>query len=261
MRSPAFRNRSLLLAAPTMVLLSLALLSLAPSHAEARDWSLVLGAGAGLAPEYEGGEDLEVSPLPLVIFTWQDWLKVSPGGAEARVARWGRLSVSGRLGYERGRDQDDADRLKGLGDVDGAATAGLKLAWTPEPFEVYLTVDRALGGSDGLTGKLGLDYTAKVSDRLTLTAGIAAVMADDEHMQSYFGITPRQSAASGLARYDAEAGLKRVEFETTATWMIGGNWMLFGSAGVGVLTGDAADSPVVEEKVQPRLSLALGYRF
>ena len=43
--------------------------------------------------------------------------------------------------------------------------------------------------------------------------------------------------------------------------MMGGNWLLRGAAGVGVLTGDAADSPVVEEKVQPKLSLALGYRF
>ncbi|WP_372084273.1 MipA/OmpV family protein [Tistrella mobilis] len=256
MRRLACHTTSLLPAAAAV-----ALLIIRPAGAEARDWSLVLGAGAELAPEYEGGEDMEVSPVPLVLFTWQDWLTVSPGGAEARVARWGQLSVSGRLGYEGGRDQDDADRLKGLGDVDGAATAGLKLAWNPEPFEVYLTVDRALGGSDGLTGTLGLDYTMEVSERLTLTAGVAAVMADDEHMQSYFGITPRQSAASGLARYDAEAGLKRVEFETTATWMMGGNWLLRGAAGVGVLTGDAADSPVVEEKVQPKLSLALGYRF
>ncbi|WP_372070580.1 MipA/OmpV family protein (plasmid) [Tistrella mobilis] len=256
MRRLACHTTSLLPAAAAV-----ALLIIRPAGAEARDWSLVLGAGAELAPEYEGGEDMEVSPVPLVLFTWQDWLTVSPGGAEARVARWGQLSVSGRLGYEGGRDQDDADRLKGLGDVDGAATAGLKLAWNPEPFEVYLTVDRALGGNDGLTGTLGLDYTMEVSERLTLTAGVAAVMADDKHMQSYFGIDARQSTASGLARYDAEAGLKRVEFETTATWMMGGNWLLRGAAGVGVLTGDAADSPVVEEKVQPKLSLALGYRF
>ena len=142
MRRLACHTTSLLPAAAAV-----ALLIIRPAGAEARDWSLVLGAGAELAPEYEGGEDMEVSPVPLVLFTWQDWLTVSPGGAEARVARWGQLSVSGRLGYEGGRDQDDADRLKGLGDVDGAATAGLKLAWNPEPFEVYLTVDRALGGS------------------------------------------------------------------------------------------------------------------
>nr|WP_254229253.1 MipA/OmpV family protein [Agrobacterium salinitolerans] len=34
-----------------------------------------------------------------------------------------------------------------------------------------------------------------------------------------------------------------------------------GEAGVGFLTGDAADSPIVEEKVQPSVSLFVGYKF
>jgi len=39
------------------------------------------------------------------------------------------------------------------------------------------------------------------------------------------------------------------------------NWLIRGEAGVGFLTGDAADSPIVEEKTQPSASLFVGYKF
>ncbi|RVC17620.1 MipA/OmpV family protein, partial [Mesorhizobium sp. M7A.F.Ca.AU.002.02.1.1] len=65
----------------------------------------------------------------------------------------------------------------------------------------------------------------------------------------------------GLARYDAGAGLKRADFSISATYMLDENWMVRGEAGVGVLLGDAADSPVVVEKIQPSGMLLVGYRF
>jgi len=80
-------------------------------------------------------------------------------------------------------------------------------------------------------------------------------------MQAYFGVTPEQSARSGLARYDAGAGLKRADFSISATYMLDESWMVRGEAGVGVLLGDAADSPVVLEKIQPSGMLLVGYRF
>ncbi|TIU41759.1 MAG: MipA/OmpV family protein, partial [Mesorhizobium sp.] len=39
------------------------------------------------------------------------------------------------------------------------------------------------------------------------------------------------------------------------------SWMVRGEAGAGVLLGDAADSPVVVEKIQPSGMLLVGYRF
>lgn len=71
----------------------------------------------------------------------------------------------------------------------------------------------------------------------------------------------QQSAKSGLSEYKAEAGLKRVDVSGSAMYMLSENWLVRGEAGVGFLTGDAADSPIVDKKVQPSASLFVGYKF
>ncbi|MGO4838302.1 MipA/OmpV family protein, partial [Rhizobiaceae sp. 2RAB30] len=96
---------------------------------------------------------------------------------------------------------------------------------------------------------------------LVIGAGASAVFADDKHMQAYFGVDAQQAARSGLPRYDAEAGLKRADFSVSATYLVDENWMVRGQAQLGILMGDAADSPVVLDKLQPSAMLAVGYRF
>ncbi|MGI2034661.1 MipA/OmpV family protein [Rhizobium panacihumi] len=226
-----------------------------------RDWSLIIGAGAIYAPEYEGGDKLEVSPVPLVVFNYGDWLEIDPRGVTVTAIQQNGLKLAARVGYESGRDQDDADRLRGLGDIDFAATVGAKASYEWDGFEIFATVDQTIDGSESLIGTFGAEYQAPVTERLILGAGVEAIVANDKHMQSYFGVTAAQAASSGLAEYKAEAGLKRVNVSASAIYMLSENWLVRGEAGVGFLTGDAADSPIVEEKVQPSASLFVGYKF
>lgn len=225
------------------------------------DWSLVVGAGGLYAPEYEGSADFKASPLPAIIFTYGDWLTIDPSGISATVFEHEGFSLAGKVGYEMGRDEDDGNRLKGLGDIDFAATVGAKAAYKWQAFEFYVQLDRTIGGSESLVGTFGAEYTAPVTERLFLSAGISGTVADDRHMQSYFGVTAAQSVASGLSEFKAEAALKRVDFSASATYMVTENWLLRGEAGVGVLLGDAADSPIVEKELQPSFMAILGYKF
>jgi outer membrane scaffolding protein for murein synthesis (MipA/OmpV family) len=39
------------------------------------------------------------------------------------------------------------------------------------------------------------------------------------------------------------------------------NWLIRGQVGVGFLAGDARNSPIVQEDVQPSGMLFVGYRF
>jgi outer membrane scaffolding protein for murein synthesis (MipA/OmpV family) len=80
-------------------------------------------------------------------------------------------------------------------------------------------------------------------------------------MESYFGITSAQSASSGLAEYDAKAGIMRVDVKASVTYMMTENWLVTGAAGAGFLLGDAKDSPVVKDDVQPFGMLGVAYRF
>ncbi|UIY32111.1 MipA/OmpV family protein (plasmid) [Neorhizobium galegae] len=137
---------------------------------------------------------------------------------------------------------------------------GGKLSYEFGPAELYASIDKTIGGSDGLTGKIGANVSQRY-DRFILSAGASATIADDNHMESYFGVTSEQSARSGLSEYEAGAGLKRFDIEASVTYMATENWLIRGQAEVGFLTGDAADSPIVEDDVQPSAMLMIGYKF
>lgn len=225
------------------------------------DWHVVLGGGAIIVPKYEGSDEFKVMPVPFVTATFLDVVTINPSGASIAVYEQGPFELSARLGYEMGRKEDDADRLRGLGDIDMGGKAGVKAAVKFGPAEIFAQVDKTIGGSDGLQGEVGIEVSRPLTESLIVGASASAVFADENYMQAYFGVTPEQSARSGLARYDAGAGLKRADFSISATYMLDANWMVRGEAGVGILLGDAADSPIVVDKVQPSGMLLVGYRF
>ena len=225
------------------------------------DWHVVLGGGAIIVPKYEGSDEFKVMPVPFVTATFLDVVTINPSGASIAVYEQGPFELSARLGYEMGRKEDDADRLRGLGDIDMGAKAGVKAAVKLGPAEIFAQVDKTIGGSDGLQGEVGIEVSRPLTESLIVGASASAVFADENYMQAYFGVTPEQSTRSGLARYDAGAGLKRADFSISATYMLDANWMVRGEAGVGILLGDAADSPIVVDKVQPSGMLLVGYRF
>jgi len=226
-----------------------------------RNWSLIVGAGGIYEPEYEGSGDFKVQPVPFVVFSYGEWLEIDPTGVTVTALQHEGFALAAKVGYEGGRDEDDADRLEGLGDIDFAATVGAKASYNWNGFEIYASIDQTISGSESLIGTFGAEYQAPVTERLILGAGVEAVVANDKHMESYFGVTAAQAARSGLAEYKAEAGLKRVNVSASAIYMLNENWLVRGEAGVGFLTGDAADSPIVEEKTQPSASLFVGYKF
>ncbi|MEO9341007.1 MipA/OmpV family protein [Mesorhizobium sp. SB112] len=224
-------------------------------------WSVIVGGGAMYEPEYEGSGDFKISPIPMIVINYGGWVEVDPRGLSVTVLEHSGFSFAGRLGYETGRGEDDHDMLRGLGDVNFAATVGARVGYNWGPLEFYAAIDKTVSRSESLIGTFGIDYSAPVTERLILGAGVSATVADDNHMESYFGINAAQSAASGLPQYEAKAGLKRVDFSATATYMVTDNWLVRGGAGLGILTADAADSPIVEEKIQPSVMFGVGYKF
>jgi outer membrane scaffolding protein for murein synthesis (MipA/OmpV family) len=224
------------------------------------EWKVVLGGGAMIAPKFEGSDEFEVSPVPFVSATFGERVKVDPSGLSVNLYDIDGLSFSAQLGYDSGRKQDDSDHLRGLGDIDAGAVVGGKLAYELGPVELYASIDRIIGGSDGLQAKFGADLSSRY-ERFLFTAGVSGTWADDNYMEAYFGVTPKQSANSGLPVYDIGAGIKRVDVEASVTYMASENWLIRGQAGLGYLVGDVADSPIVQREVQPYGMLMVGYKF
>ncbi|MEF2072702.1 MipA/OmpV family protein [Consotaella aegiceratis] len=225
------------------------------------EWDVMLGAGAMVEPKYEGSDEFEITPVPFISATFGDRLTIDPGGVTADLYETGPLKFSATLGYEGGRNEDDADELDGLGDIDFGVTVGGRASATFGPAEFYASVEKTIEGSEGLLGVAGIELTHAFTPSLLLGLGASATYADDNHMEAYFGIDADQARRSGYETFDAEAGFKRVDFTASATVAFTENWFARGEADVGILVGDAADSPIVKEEVQPSGMLLIGYRF
>ena len=223
-------------------------------------WNVVVGGGAFYAPKFEGSDEFEVQPFPMFSATFGEAVTIDPGGLSVDVYKYQNFTLSANVGYDPGRDEDDSDHLDGLGNIGAGAVVGAKLAYALGPVELYTSLDRTIGGSDGLVGVVGANVSHQYN-KFQFSAGASATWGDDNHMESYFGVTSAQSARSGLAAYDVGAGFKRVDFEASVTYMATENWLIRGQAGVGVLVGDAADSPIVQDEVQPSVGLMVGYKF
>lgn len=223
-------------------------------------WHVVAGGGAMVKPSYEGSDEFDVIPVPMVSATFGESLRVDPRGVSLDLFKSSGLIFAGHVGYELGRDEDDHEHLRGLGDIDAGAVAGAKVSYVYRQVEVYAAVDQTLGGSEGLVGTLGADISYVIG-RFLFAAGASATFADAHHMESYFGVNAAQSERSGLAQYDAGAGLKRFDATASVTYLIDEHWLARGHIGLGYLVDDAADSPVVLDNLQPSGVLTLGYRF
>lgn len=224
------------------------------------DWKVTVGAGAIYMPEYEGSDKFDINPFPIISAEFGDRVSVDITGVTVDLyeANGFRAGVTG--GFEPGRKEDDSDYLRGLGDIDAGGIIGGIVSYEVGPFEAYAKLDKTIGGSDGLTGTVGAKASYKY-ERFIFSADISGTWADDKHMGSYFGVTSAQSATSGLAQYDAKAGVKRVDVKGSITYMMTENWLVTGAAGAGFLMGDAKDSPIVKDDVQPFAMLGVAYRF
>jgi outer membrane scaffolding protein for murein synthesis (MipA/OmpV family) len=80
-------------------------------------------------------------------------------------------------------------------------------------------------------------------------------------MDSFFGVDSKQSAESGLKKYKAESGIKDVNLSVTAGYSITNRWRLGGKVEYKRLLGDAADSPIVEDKNQFLAGIGISYHF
>ncbi|MBV5266041.1 MipA/OmpV family protein [Pinisolibacter sp. B13] len=224
------------------------------------EWKVVVGAAAFVLPEYEGSDKFRVLPFPIVSASYGDWAHLDTSGLTVDVYKDGGFRIGVKAGYEFGRKESDSNYLRGLGDVGAGGIVGGIVSYETGPFKIYAELDKTFGGSDGLTGKLGASASYRY-DRFLFSADAFATLADDKYMEAYFGVNANQSARSGLPEYTAKAGLKRVDLKGSVTYLVTENWSVTGAAGAGLLMGDARNSPIVRDKIQPFARIGAAYRF
>ncbi|MEQ8656989.1 MAG: MipA/OmpV family protein [Hyphomicrobiales bacterium] len=212
-----------------------------------------LGLGGGFSPDYQGSDEYEVMPLPIITARNVFGFNFTPFALSYNLAEYnsagGAWSVGfgPRVAFDFGRDQDANAALAGLGDIDSSILPGafVNLRMGPALATASFGQDIA-DGHDGAVADFGLSTFVPVTQQITLMPGLTASWADDDYMQSYFGISATQAANSAYGAYNAEGGFKSIGANVNAIYAINENWAANTRLGYERLLGDAADSPIVD---------------
>lgn len=219
-----------------------------------------LGLGPSIAPYYEGDNRYEISVIPAVSLRWRDLVEVNNNevrlvafnklfNAERGNVGGGNLRFGPTVSVDFGREQDRSPDLRGLGDVDTSLEVGAFVAYTQGPMRLRARARHdIIDGHGGGTLRFDAAYTILQAAPVALGVNVTSTWATGNYMRSYFGVTPAQSAASGLAVYDPGSGFKDVGAEVNANYIFASQWAVVANVGYKRLIGGAADSPLVRQR-------------
>ena len=226
-------------------------------------------------PAFSGSSDRQLKPELAGFLRWGRITVSGAGGfttkaqddvergLDALLVRRGALRVNLSLRFDPGRQESDSGDLAGMGDVPATVRARLGLRWEPAPlWSVSLASSfDALNRVGGYMVSGSMSRSVVVGPRQRVILGASLTGAGDRYMQTWYGVTPAQSAASGYDVYDAPEGLR--DLSLSATWRtdFDERWAGFAHVGVSRLLGPAADSPLVRERNGNSFSLGLVRRF
>jgi len=219
-----------------------------------------LGTGIKVEPSYFGSGSSEASAALGLELNYLDIGGLTFGDPDPLYVPEG-FGITGSFRYVGERSASDDAELAGLADVDDALELGAGLRYATRDYQVFGNVRYGVVGHESFVGEIGADIFARPSDRLTLRAGPRAFFGSDDYADTYFGVTPTEAAGSGFTAYDPSGGLVSAGVELGAGYRLNEAWGIDASVRYDLLTGDAEDSPIVQDDEQITATIGLTRRF
>ena len=226
-----------------------------------REWVLNLGLAGGVAPEYEGSNDYDFGYGPNFSIFWRDILFYKGKSLGANLIRGKHFKAGPILSWTSGRDEDDDDKLEGLGDIDSTIEAGGFILYRNKPLRFRLEARQDMNsGHNGALVELSGGTTLPFKKPFVFVA-LGTTWASDDYMESFFGVNRKQSERSGLRTYNADAGIKDVSISLISGHNFTNRWRIGGKIEYKRLVGDAADNPIIDDKDQFLAGISFSYHM
>ncbi|MES3572704.1 MipA/OmpV family protein [Enterobacter hormaechei] len=233
---------------------------------------LTLGGGVDVAPRYSGSDKSRVTAAQVVDYAMANGFFISTTRGLGYGNRVGNLDYSAALSYRAGRKDRDvssdsiasgSDYLRGMGDIKGSVVVVPGLGYRiTDWLNVQLQAEVPVSERDnGEAVHFGIASPLYTSPENSVTLALTGSWGSSKYMQTYYGVSAAQSAASGFARHDAGSGIYAYSLNLDWTHKLTSRWSLLAAAGVMQLTGEAGDSPIVQRKTSPVGSLKVTYSF
>lgn len=216
-------------------------------------FELNIGAGPLLYPAYYGARVQRVVPFPSISGGYGERVEFDLlDGLRVAALQFGGFSAgpAARLRFGR-HTSDDRAQLHGLRSFGEAGELGGYVAYEAGPLALDAIATQDVTGAHG---GAALDARALFGlpfGRLGIAGGPELRLVTRRYAESFYGIAPSRSQASGRPAYSAAGGLERVGFLVSGEWWLTGRLALRGFAEYGRLTGSAAQSPLVRAGGSP----------
>jgi outer membrane scaffolding protein for murein synthesis (MipA/OmpV family) len=230
-------------------------------------WAFGLGLGVEYETAYEGSDEfgLEVDPAGAVQYRRGDNVFYFAGealGWRARRADTWLFDVA--VAFDEGREEADSDegRLDGLGDADEGMEVVLQARRAFDADWRYWLDGRVVTGETGSLGIFGVGR--RFGDKLDGSGhelAVVAVVQDSERANTEFGITPAQSAASGLSATELDGGFRSVGLSYYYRDYIAENWQVFAEGLYEHYSSDIQDSPIARSDYEAEIGVGFIYVF
>jgi len=232
-------------------------------------WALdgLVGLGVGMAPDYEGSEDSTGVPMFMFQHNYDSgrFFKLMGPNLKVNLLADNQFSLGPVLNYRFERDDVDNDRVDDMDKVDAAFEAGVFGGVNIN--NILLGVELLADVSDehdGFLAQVNAGYRWKATPELTVTPGVFLTYADDDYMDTYFGVNAGNIGNSSLRAYEADSGLKDVGLNLVAHYTPWEQWGIMGMFSYKALLNDAKDSPLVDDEGDDKqfmLGLMVTYRW
>jgi outer membrane scaffolding protein for murein synthesis (MipA/OmpV family) len=233
-------------------LILLAALCLMAPVVQAADVSI--GGGIGFAPDYEGSSDYEIVPVPFASVKWSNGMYFRLEGLTARAnllpSSWvAGLQLGPMYNYRAKRSDVENNQVDAMNSVSDANELGAFVAFDFNNWYLGLDALADMGQAhDWWYATLSGGYNWVISNAWSLKIGAFTTYANEDYMETYFGVDANNVGASGFAFYDPDGGVKDVGLDLGLGYMINSNWSTRAVGKYTMLVGDADDaSPVVDE--------------
>jgi outer membrane scaffolding protein for murein synthesis (MipA/OmpV family) len=235
--------------------------------AEMQPDTLSVGAGIMVKPRYAGSSGVKIVPIPMLnaSYSLAESQRLYWQGLEAGYAYQAteNFEIGLAAGIDMGRDTQDDDKLYGLAEVDKTLELGpvLTYKWNENwKLQAQTKTDITGNGHNGSVARAKVGYSTMLGRGFILGANAGVTMASADYMESYFDV-PASAARADRPSYDANAGLHSLNLGANMVYPVAGKWSVLANVGADYLVGDAADSPLVQQNLQPRVLVGLSYRF
>lgn len=218
-----------------------------------------LGMGPGVSPAFEGSRDYKLHAVPVISLQYRDVLRVNNNDIDftafdqifdlGESVGKARLEVGPTVSLDFGRSERDSKDLRGMGGVGFALELGGYIAYSTDHIRLELEIGQsATGGHGGGLAELQVSGTLYRDDRLAVGANGTLSLATSKYLKSFFGVTPRQAALSGLPAFHPSGGLKSAFLGFQSSYTLTPSWALLAHLGYERLLGDAAASPLIIQR-------------